>query len=170
MKKDKKSELIADMVARFKKSDAVFAIKQNKMTVVETEDLRRKLRGAAANFLVSKNTLSRLAVKDTSFECILPALTGQTALVFSDDITGTAKVIDEFSSKSGGKIAVECGGYQGKFLSVADVKMLAKLPSIDELRAKIIAVIQTPAQRMAVLLQAPAVQIARVLNGYSEKQ
>ncbi len=170
MEKSKKSEVIAKMKLRFEESEAVFAVSQNKMTVAETEDLRKQLRGVSSSYLVSKNTLARIGVKGTDFECILPHLSGQTALVFSKDITGTAKVISEYASKSEDKVTLVCGGYNGKVLSVAEIKTLAQLPSMDELRAKIIAVVQTPAQRMATFSQAPASQIARVLKAYSEKK
>lgn len=169
MKKSKKTDVIAEIRRRFKKSDVVFVVNQNKMTVAETENLRKQLREVNSTYLVAKNTLTKLAIEDTDFECILPNLSGQMALVFSKDITGSAKVIHEYASKSDDKVVVVCGGYNGRLLSAGDVKMLAQLPSMDELRAKIIAVIQTPAQRMATLLQAPACQIARVLKAYSEK-
>ena len=169
MEKNKKSELVAKIKQRFLESDAVFAVNQNRLTVAETEDLRKQLRAVQSVYLVAKNTLARLAVKDTDFECITPHLSGQTALVFSKDITGSAKVVSEYASKSDEKLSVVCGGYQGNLLSVAEIKTLASLPSMDELRAKIVAVIQTPAQRMATLSQAPASQLARVLKAYSEK-
>lgn len=169
MEKVKKSDFIAKLKQRFDESAAVFAVNQNKLTVAETEDLRKQLRAVESSYLVSKNTLARIAVKGTPFECILPHLSGQTALVFAKDITGSAKVVSEYASKSEDKVSVVCGAYDGNLLSVADVKVLASLPSKDELRAKIVAVIQTPAQRLAVLSQAPASQLARVLKAYSEK-
>jgi large subunit ribosomal protein L10 len=169
VKRDEKSEVVARIRQSFRENEAIFVVNQNKMTVVETENLRRQLRSVDSSYLVAKNTLTRLAVKDTDFECILPHLNGQTALVFSKDITGSAKVISEYASKSEDKIVVVCGGYSGRLLEAKDVKTLAQLPSLNELRAKIIAVVQTPAQRMATLLQAPACQIVRVLRGYSEK-
>ena len=169
MEKNKKSDLIAKIKQRFLESEAVFVVNQNRLTVAETEDLRKQLRALQSVYLVAKNTLTRLAVKDTDFECVTEKLGGQTALVFSKDITGSAKVVSEYASKSDEKLSVVCGGYQGKMLSVAEVKTLASLPSMDELRAKIVAVIQTPAQRMATLSQAPASQLARVLKAYSEK-
>jgi len=169
MKRDEKVEVIAKIKRNFKESDAVFVVNQNKMTVAQTQDLRKQLRAVSSSYLVAKNTLIRLGVQGTDFECIVPRLSGQTALVFSKDITGSAKVISEYAAKSDERITVVCGSYTGRLLSVQDVKTLAQLPSMDELRAKIIAVIQTPAQRMATLLQAPACQIARVLKGYSEK-
>ena len=169
MEKNKKSELVAKIKQRFQESEAVFVVSQNRLTVAETESLRKQLRAVQSVYLVAKNTLTRLAVKDTDFECVSEKLGGQTALVFSKDITGSAKVVSEYASKSDEKLSVVCGGYQGKMLSVAEVKTLASLPSMDELRAKIIAVIQTPAQRMATLSQAPASQLARVLKAYSEK-
>lgn len=169
MEKNKKSDLIVKIKQRFLESEAVFVVNQNRLTVAETEDLRKQLRAVQSVYLVAKNTLTRLAVKDTDFECVTEKLGGQTALVFSKDITGSAKVVSEYASKSDEKLSVVCGGYQGKMLSVAEVKTLASLPSMDELRAKIVAVIQTPAQRMATLSQAPASQLARVLKAYSEK-
>jgi large subunit ribosomal protein L10 len=108
-------------------------------------------------------------VEGTSFGVILPHLVGQTALVFAKNIVEAAKVVQEYASKSEDKISVVCGGYAHRLLMTADVMMLAKLPSMDELRAKIIAVVQTPARQLAVLLQTPASQIARVLGAYSEK-
>ncbi|GHT98862.1 50S ribosomal protein L10 [Alphaproteobacteria bacterium] len=170
MEKGKKPEVIARIKKSFCESEAIFVVNQNKMTVSGTEQLRKQLREVESSYLVCKNTLARLAVKDTSFECVLPHLGGQTALVFSKNITGSAKVIHEYASKNEGKIVILCGGYSGNLLSAADVVTLAKLPSMDELRARVIAVIQTPARRMATLLQAPAAQIARVLSAYSEKQ
>lgn len=169
MEKNKKSDLVAKIKQRFLESEAVFVVNQNRLTVAETEDLRKQLRAVQSVYLVAKNTLARLAVKDTDFEYVTEKLGGQTALVFSKDITGSAKVVSEYASKSDEKLSVVCGGYQGKMLSVAEVKTLASLPSMDELRAKIVAVIQTPAQRMATLSQAPASQLARVLKAYSEK-
>lgn len=169
MEKSKKQEVIEKIRCSFDKSDAVFVVNQNKMTVADTENLRKQLRVVNSSYFVCKNTLARLAVKKSSFECILPHLEGQAALVFSRNLTESAKVVQEYASKSDGKITIICGGYSGNLLSANDIKTLSQLPSMDELRAKIIAVIQTPAQRLAVLSQAPAGQIARVLKAYSEK-
>lgn len=169
MKKDQKTSVVAKIKQDLDSSEALFVVTQNKMTVAETENLRKLLRESDSAYFVCKNTLARLGVKDTSFDCVSPQLVGQTALVFSKNLTATAKVVQEYASKSDGKVTVVCGGYSGKLLSAAEVKTLSQLPSMDELRAKIIAVIQTPAQRIATLSQAPGAQIARVLKAYSEK-
>lgn len=169
MEKYKKSDWIVKIKQLCSESEAVFAVNQNKVTVAETESLRRQLREVSSSYLVTKNTLARLAVKDTDFECMLSYLNGQTALVFAKDITGAAKVISEYASKNEGKMSVVCGGYTGRLLEAKEIDALAKLPSMDELRAKIIAVIQTPAQRLAVLSKEPAGQLARLLKSYSEK-
>ncbi|MDR0580603.1 MAG: 50S ribosomal protein L10 [Holosporaceae bacterium] len=169
MRRNEKADVIAKIRRNFQESKAVFIVNQNKMTVVDTEDLRKQLRSIGSVYLVAKNTLTRLAIKDTSFECIQPHLSGQTAFVFSRNITEAAKVISEYASENDEKITIVCGGFDERLLSVNDVKMLAQLPSLDELRGKIIAVIQTPAQRLTALTQAPASQIARILVGYSEK-
>lgn len=169
MEKSKKPEIIAKIKQSFDESEALFIVNQNKMTVVDTENFRKQLKAASARYFVSKNTLSKIAVEDSQFECVSPYLNGQTALIFSKNLIDSAKVIQEYSSKSDGKITIVCGGYDGKLLSIAEVKTLSQLPSMDELRAKIIAVISTPAQRLATLSQAPASQIARVLSAYSQK-
>jgi large subunit ribosomal protein L10 len=169
MKRNEKADVIAKIRQRFQENEAVFVVNQNKMTVAEAEDLRKRLRGVDSVYLVSKNTLAKIAAKEAGLDYLLPHLSGQTALAFSNDITGSAKVICEYASKSNDKVVVVCGGYEGRLLSAQDVKTLSQLPSMDELRARIIAVIQTPAQRMATLLQAPACQIARVLKAYSDK-
>jgi large subunit ribosomal protein L10 len=140
------------------------------MTVAETERLRGQLREVNSAYFVCKNTLTKLAAAGTNFDCLVPYFSGQTALVFSRDVIGSAKVLCEYASKSDERIIVVCGSCDGRLLNAGDVKALAMLPSADELRAGIIAVIQTPARRMATLLQAPASQIARLLNKYSEKQ
>ena len=159
MEKSKKAEVIAKMKKSFQDSEAVFVVTQNKMTVAATETLRKQLRAANSSYFVAKNTLARLAVKDTNFEFVLPHLTNQTAIVFSKDLTSSAKVIHDCASKSDGNLTINCGGYAGKLLSPAEVKELASLPSMNELRSKIIAIIQEPASR-----------IARVLKSYSEKE
>lgn len=169
MEKSKKADWVAKIKQSFVESDAVFAVNQNKLTVAETESLRKQLKGACSSYVVTKNTLARLAVKDTAFECLATHLNGQTAVVFSKDITGAAKVISEFAAKNEGKLTIVCGGYQGKLLNAKEVDILAKLPSMDELRATLVALIQTPAQRLVRLSQEPAGQIARVLKSYSEK-
>ena len=159
MEKSKKAEVIAKMKKSFQESEAVFVVTQNKMTVAAIETLRKQLRGANSSYFVAKNTLARLAVKETGFDFVLPYLTNQTAIVFSKDLTSSAKVIHDCASKSDGNLTINCGGYAGKLLSPAEVKELASLPSMDELRSKIIAIIQEPASR-----------IARVLKSYSEKE
>ena len=169
MEKSKKAELVSDIKQRLQSSEAVFVVAQNRITVADAEVLRKQLREVNSSYFVSKNTLAKIALKDTDFESILPFLSGQTAMVFSKDITGAAKVIFDYASKNEDKLKITCGGYSKRLLSSDDVKTLATLPSINELRAKIIAVIQTPAQRLATLSQAPASQLARVLKAYAEK-
>jgi large subunit ribosomal protein L10 len=169
VEKSKKPQVIDKISKSFKESEAVFVVTQNKMTVADTDDFRKQLRNVNSSYLVCKNTLARLAVKDTSFEYISPNFNGQTAIVFSKDLTATAKVVQKYAEKSEEKITVVCGGYGEKLLSSAEVVSVSRLPSMDELRSKIISIVQTPAQRIATLLQAPASQIARVVQAYSSK-
>ncbi|MDR2765870.1 MAG: 50S ribosomal protein L10 [Holosporaceae bacterium] len=170
MEKSKKSEIIAKLVECFSGCEAAFLVNQDRMTVAETEDLRRRLKAASSSYFVAKNTLIQLALNQCGlFEWFRDNLLGQSALVFSKNVTEAAKIISELAAKGDGKMRVVCGGHEGRALSPAEVKMLGQLPSMDELRSRIIAVVQTPAQRLAALLVAPAGKITRVIRCYSEK-
>lgn len=169
MDRNKKVQLVEDVKSKLESSAVVIVVQQNSLTVVESESFRSSLRKCQASYFVTKNTLARISVKDTRYECLSASFKGQVGLVFSKDITGAAKVVHELASAKDAKIKVLSGWYNDNLLSVADIKALAILPSLDELRSKVIAVIQTPAQRLAVLTQAPAAQIARVLDAYSKK-
>lgn len=140
---------------------------QNGLNVAEATDLRRKMRHAGANFRVTKNRLARLALKDTKFAEIVPLFTGPTAIATSKDPVAAAKVAVEFADKND-KLAIIGGVLDDKVLGIDDIKALAALPSLDELRGKIVGLLSAPATQIAVVLAAPAGQIARVLRAYSE--
>ena len=120
------------------------------------------MRDAGAEFKVLKNTLARIAVKDTALEGLTPMLVGPTALAYSTDPVAAAKVVAKFANTND-MLKIVGGILNGQVLTDAGVKSLATLPSLDELRSKIIAVISTPATRLAVLAKEPAARVARVL-------
>jgi large subunit ribosomal protein L10 len=125
------------------------------------------MRAAGANFKVTKNRLARRALAGTKFEPLSSMFTGPTAIAFSRDPVAAAKVAVEFANKNE-KLRIIGGGLNDQQLDVAGVKSLATLPSLDELRAKIIGLLQTPATRIAAVLQAPGAQLARVLGAYAK--
>ena len=141
---------------------------QNGMTVEESTDLRRQMLAAGASFRVTKNRLARIAMKGTKFEGLDGLFTGPTAVAFSEDPVAAARVAVNFA-KSNDKLTIVGGGLGEKELDQKGVEALAKLPSLDELRARIVGMISTPATRIAGLLQAPGGQLARVINAYAQK-
>ena len=134
----------------------------------EMTDLRRRMREAGANFKVTKNRLTRLALQDTDFESLTDLMTGPTALAYSTDPVAAAKTAVNYS-KDNDKLVILGGVFNGQPLDVDAVTNLAKLPSLDELRGKLVGMIQTPATRIACVLQAPGAQVARVIGAYGAK-
>ncbi len=140
----------------------------NGMTVAEMTALRGKMRAAGASFKVVKNRLTRLALAETEYETLADLFKGPTAIAFSKDPVAAAKVAVEYA-KGNEKLRILGGSLGTKRLDVDGIKALATLPSLDELRGRLIGMISTPATRIAAVLQAPAGQLARVLRAKAEK-
>lgn len=138
------------------------------LTVAEMTSLRAKMRAAGAGFKVTKNRLTKLALEGTAYENIADLFTGPTAIAFSKDPVAAAKVTAEFA-KVNDKLKILGGSMNGNRLDQEGVKALATLPSLDELRGRLIGMISTPATRIAAVLQAPAGQVARVLRAKADK-
>lgn len=138
------------------------------LTVAEMTNLRVKMRQAGASFKVTKNRLTKLALQGTAYEGIADLFAGPTAIAVSADPVAAAKVVAEFA-KTNDKLKILGGSLGGNSLDVEGIKALATLPSLDELRAKLVGMISTPATRIAGVLQAPAGQLARVFNAYATK-
>lgn len=166
--RNQKAELVATLQGYFNEAALVVVTHNKGLTVAETTDLRRKVRAAGAGFKVTKNRLTRLALAGTKFETLTDYFTGPTAIAYSSDPVAAAKVIVDFA-KGNDRLAILGAGFAGNVLDVEGVKALATLPSLDELRARLVGMIQTPATRIAGVLQAPGGQIARVLGAYAKK-
>jgi large subunit ribosomal protein L10 len=141
---------------------------QTGLTVDEVTQLRRQMRSAGASYRVTKNRLVKRALEGTQFEPLTPLFTGPTAIAFSRDPVAAAKVAVEYANRNN-KLTIIGGGLSGQTLDANAVKALATLPSLDELRGKIIGLIQAPATKLAGLLQAPAGQLARVVAAHAEQ-
>ncbi len=170
MNRSEKEQLVSQMREKLVNAKCVVVAHQTGLTVSEVSALRRDMRGAGAEFKVLKNTLAKIAVQGTPLEGLSAILEGPTALAFScEDVIAPAKVAAKFSNKNDRFKLI--GGYlDGQILDANGVDALAKLPSLDELRSKIIAVINTPATRIALLAKEPATRVARVLNAYGSGQ
>ena len=138
------------------------------LTVAEATDLRRRMRAAGATFKVAKNRLAILALDGTKFDGIAHLLKGPTALAWSKDPVAVAKAAVEFA-RINEKFVVLGGALGTQSLDAAGIKALSELPSLDQLRARLLGMIQTPGTRIAGILQAPGAQLARVLAAYAQK-
>jgi large subunit ribosomal protein L10 len=162
MNRSEKEELVSQIRSKLLSAKSVIVTRQTGLTVAQVTDLRGKIREAGAEFKVLKNTLARLAVKDTPLDGISGLLEGPTALAYSTDPVSAAKAVSTFAN-SNEKLTIVGGYLDGQILNAKAVDALAKLPSLDELRSKIIAVINTPATRLAVLAKEPAACVTRVI-------
>lgn len=168
MDRNQKSEVVTTLNATFAEIGVVVVTRNLGMTVAQSTDLRQKMRDAGASFKVTKNRLAKIALKDTQYEQISDLLTGPIALATSADPVAAAKIAIEFA-KTNDKLEIVGGAMGSMLLDAEGVKALASMPSLDELRAKIIGLIQAPATKLATVIQTPASQLARVFNAYAEK-
>lgn len=166
MDRSQKEELVTQMRDTLQQAVSVIVAHQTGLTVAEVTQLRRDMRGAGAEFKVLKNTLAQIAVKGTALEGINSYLKGPTTLGYSQDPVAAAKVLSKFAEKND-KLQIVAGYLEGQVLDAVAVKALANLPSLDELRSKIIAVISAPATKLAILSKEPATRVARVLAARS---
>ncbi len=165
MIRSEKLNVVSSMREHLQESTLVVVTSQSGLTVTEVSNLRDKMRSSGSRYKVLKNTLARLAVKDTKCEGITDLLNGPTALAYSQDPVAAARVAVEFS-ESNEKLTVLGGCLGDKVLNANEVKALAKLPSLDELRAKILGVLLAPASQIARISREPAAQLARVISAY----
>lgn len=155
-------EALADIVC-------VVVTHQTGLTVAEATALRRQMRGAGANYRVTKNRLVKRALADTPLAELSALFTGPTAIAYSRDPVAAAKVAVEFANRND-KLTIIGGSLAGQPMDAAAVRELASLPSLDALRGKLIGLVQAPATRLAVVLQAPAGQVARVFAAHAEAE
>ena len=168
MERSEKEQLVTSLHETLKKAELVVITQQSGLTVAEVTNLRRQMRQAGAGFKVTKNRLARLALEGTKFEGLKSMFTGPTAIAYSADPIAAAKVAVTYAN-SNAKLKIVGGSMAGQVLDPTGIKTLATLPSLDQLRAKIIGILVTPATRIATVLQAPGSQLARVLKAYASK-
>lgn len=168
MDRSQKAKLVEELKQSLNEAEVVIVTRQSGLTVAQSSDLRRKVRAVGASYKVAKNRLAQRALQGTKYEGLGALLKGPTALAFATDPVATAKVVVGFAN-SNDKLVVLGGAMGTSPLSSDSVKQLATLPSLDELRAKIIGMLNTPATRVATVVQAPAGQLARVFNAYATK-
>jgi large subunit ribosomal protein L10 len=152
----------------FAETSMVVVTRNDGLSVAEVTDLRVRMRAAGANFKVAKNRLAILALDGTKFGGIKPMLKGPIALAWARDPVAVSKVCVEFA-KTNEKLVLIGGALGAQTLNAAGVKALSELPSLDALRAGLLGMINTPATRIAGVIQAPAGQLARVFAAYAKR-
>jgi large subunit ribosomal protein L10 len=168
MDRSQKADSVAALNAVFNEVGVVVVTRNLGLTVAQSTVLRGKIREAGATYKVAKNRLAKIAANGTAYEGIGDFLTGPTALAWSVDPVAAAKVIVDFA-KTTDKIEIVGGSLGTMVLDANGVKALASMPSIDELRSKLIGLIQAPATKLAQLSTAPAAKLARVFQAYADK-
>lgn len=168
MDRAQKAEAVAALKQTFEEVAVVVVTRNLGMTVAQSTALRGKMREAGASLKVAKNTLALIALEGTTYAPIGDMLVGPTALATSADPVAAAKVAVDFA-KTNPKFEIVGGAMGDTLLDVNGVKALAELPSLDELRAKIIGLVNAPATKIAQVVNAPAAKLARVFGAYAKQ-
>lgn len=168
MDRAEKREFVTELNGVFKAAGSVVVAHYAGLTVAQMNDLRSKMRAAGGTVKVAKNRLAKIALQGTESEGVADLFKGQTLIAYSDDPITAPKIASEFA-KGTDKLVILGGAMGSTTLNVDAVKALATLPSLDELRAKIVGMIQTPATRIAQVVNAPAGGVARVIGAYARK-
>jgi large subunit ribosomal protein L10 len=163
-----KSELVTTLGEVFKTTKVVVVAHYSGLTVAQMQTLRRQMKQAGANVKVAKNRLAKIALEGSDVASIAPLLKGPALIAFSGDPVAAPKVAVEFA-RTNERFVILGGAMGTTALDPNGVKALAALPSLDELRARIVGLIQAPATKIAQVVSAPAAQLARVVQAYASK-
>ncbi|MET0180116.1 MAG: 50S ribosomal protein L10 [Novosphingobium sp.] len=169
MDRSQKAEAVAELNATFNEVGVVVVTRNRGLTVAQSTALRTKMRDAGATFRVSKNTLAKLAIANTDYAGIDEYLVGPVALATSVDPVAAAKVAVDFA-KTNDKLEIVGGAMGATVLDEAGIRALATMPSLDEMRGRLIGLVQAPATKIAQLVTAPAAKLARVFGAYAKSQ
>jgi large subunit ribosomal protein L10 len=160
--------MVAELNEVFSNTSAVVVTHYSGLNVADLSDLRGRMREAGATFKVTKNRLTKLALDGTPYDPIAELFSGPTAIAYSDDPVAPARIVVEFANRHDNLVVL--GGAMGAtLLDVDGIKALAALPSLDELRGKIVGLLNAPATKIAGVLKAPAGQLARVMAAQGAK-
>jgi len=170
MNRAEKVETVSQLTDRFARAPLVVVTEYRGLNVAQMSDLRRKLRAVDGEYLVSKNTLAAIAIRESRSTALAPMLVGPLALAFGfADAVAVAKVVKDFA-KDNDKLLIRGGVLDGAALNAKQVEQLATMPSRDELRAQLLRLLNTPATNFVRLLKAPAQQLVQVLHAKSTQE
>ena len=168
MNKQNKQNYIESMKKNFSSNEAIMIAQYQGLNVTELDELRKELREKGILFKITKNRITKIAIKDTPVKELEKFYTGPTATAMSSDAITTAKILTKFA-KSHAKLKIVAGFMDGKVLDEKEVAIIATLPSLEEARAKIVGILATPAQKLMSILLAPGSKIANLARAKSLK-
>jgi large subunit ribosomal protein L10 len=168
MDRSQKADAVAQLNAVFNEVSVVVVTRNLGMTVAQSTDLRTKMRDAGASYKVAKNRLAKLALENTDYVGLDDMFTGPVGLAWSKDPVAAAKAAVDFA-KTNDKLEIVGGSLGSVVLDEAGIRALASMPSLDELRAKLIGLVNAPATKIAQVVTAPAAKVARVFAAYADK-
>ena len=169
MDRSQKADSVAQLSDVFNEAGVVVITRNLGMSVAQSTELRSKMRDAGASYKVAKNRLAKLALKDTDYAGLEEYLNGPTAIAYSTDPVAAARTAVDFA-KTTDKIEIVGGSMGAQKLDEAGVRALASMPSLDELRAKLVGLVNAPATKVAQVVNAPAAKLARVFGAYGAKE
>ena len=163
MKRSEKESFVLRVKEELKNASTVIAVNRSYgITVDEITKLRKDMRAEGANLKVLKNTLARIAIKDSHLDVLQDMFNGPTAIAYSDNPVGMSKVLAEFV-KTNDKMSILGGIMDGTFINVEQINALATVPSMDELRGKIVGLFNAVATKLARVVKEPGTKIVRVI-------
>ena len=163
MKLSEKKDFVQKMKSDFDTSKSIIVAHYSGLSVSETDSIRKEMRNNGAKFRVTKNRLTKLALAETQFKDIADLFSGSTAIAYSEDPVAAAKVAVNFEKKYE-NFKIVGGGYDGEKIPLDKINFLATLPSLDGIRAKVISLILSPAQKIAAVVNEPTSKLARLIN------
>ena len=168
MSKDAKKNYIEEMKKNFTSNESIMIAQYQGLNVNELDELRKQLREKGILFKITKNKITKIAIKDSPVKDLEKYFTGPTAAAMSSDAITTAKILTKFA-KSHDKLKIVAGFMDGKVLDNKEVAIIATLPTLDEARAKIVGILATPSQKLVSILLAPGSKIANLARAKSLK-
>lgn len=171
MNRSQKEALVEGLRDKMSRASFTAAISFEKLDAQTAIDLRKVMRDNNIDYKVVKNTLALIAAEGTAVEQIKEEFSGPVALAFAyDDVVSPAKVISEFFKTADKKLSIKRAVVEGSVVSAEQVDALAKMPGLPELRATLLALVNTPATTLARLINTPATQVARVVQAHVDAQ
>ncbi len=168
MNKEKKKVYIEEMKNFFQKTNSVLVTHYQGLTVKQIDELRSEMRKHGIMFKITKNKITKLALEGTKYKKLENLFSGPTAIAFSEDAITSAKILTKFA-KSNSNLKIIGGLMEDKPLSQEEVANIATLPTLNEARAKIVGILEAPAQKIISILLAPGSKIAILAHEKSKK-